>query len=148
LRKKKETLANNNDGIGKPFYLFLILWNPTIVLELWLQSLASIYYTDYHVCFQLKMLTFEQTIEGLWQFTVHRILISLEALKVCKLLAHNCSLMLAKSQVTFTAANYSTEQFSARQSTQRSHEDILKVQNDLKTVLKIYEINTQEIYLI
>jgi hypothetical protein len=55
---------------------------------------------------------------------------------MCKLLAHNCSLMAAKSQVTFTAANYNTEQFSARQSTQWSHGDILKVQNVLKTVLK------------
>jgi hypothetical protein len=47
---------------------FLFYGCPTIVLELWLQFLASIYYTDYHFCFQLKMLTFEQTIEGLWQF--------------------------------------------------------------------------------
>jgi hypothetical protein len=112
------------------FTCFLFYGYPTIVLELWLQSLASIYNTDYHVCFELKMLTFEQTIEGLAQDPDLA-----GGVKVCKLLAHNCSLMPAKSQVTITAATYSTEQFSARQSTQRSNGDILKVQNDLKTVL-------------
>ncbi len=79
------------------------------------------------------MLTFEQTIEGLAvSYIDTQDPYPAGGVKVCKLLAHNCSLMPAKSQVTFTAANCNTEQFSARQSTQRSHEDIFKYKMSLK----------------